>query len=231
MSNENILLHISNSFVRGGEVLRTVLNASEKPIQNSSVELLQLQNAINDQLNKASLPTSEPIGDNCLVIPASEPEVPWILHHITRLALETSALMVLENSRLVWLFGDESIDFITKVSHYGFVFECPCASLSAIPQWINEITQRTTIAPGQPSKIQNQDFLVVKKADRTETFIQTVFDPVIRSYRVEMRLGDEEHHYWRQETTQQAVVQEFITWISSESHSTQGWHKLELPQA
>lgn len=230
MSNENILLHISNGFVRDGEVFRAVLNASEKPIQNSSPELLKLQNAINDQLNKVSLPTSEPIGDNCLVIAASEPEVPWILHHITRLVLETSALMVLENSRLVWLFGDESTDFITKVSHYGFVFECPCASLSAIPQWVNEITRRTTVAPGQPSKIQNQDFLVVKKADRTETFIQTVFDPVIRSYRVEMRLGDEEHHYWREEAAQQAVVQRFIMWMTSESHSTEGWHKLEFPQ-
>lgn len=231
MPNENILLHISNSFVRSGEAFHTVLNASERPIQNSSVELFQLQNTINDQLNKASLPISEPIGDNCLVITASEPEVPWILHHITRFALETSALMVLENSRIVWLFGDESIDFISKVSHYGFVFECPCVSISGIPQWVYEITQRTTVVPGRPSKIQNQDFLVVKKEDRTETFIQTVFDPVIRSYRVEMRLGDEEHHYWREETAQQAVVQRFITWISSESHSTEGWHKLEFPQA
>lgn len=227
MSGENILIHIPRYKVPPQIIFDVVLKASEGVEEESCPELIRLQQLVNDQLATDSLPISEIIGDNCLVISVKDIELPWALQCITEYLWESSSLVILENAHLVYCFGDETTHFLTRISYYGNTFVLPFASISSIPQWIHGIAQRARSNSSLSDDDRNQDFLVVRQVNVGETFMQVVFDPTAQCYLIEMRLGDASRHYYRAEQDSQVVINYFVRWLAGEVNSDDGWQRVD----
>lgn len=222
MSAERIIINLPPAQVAPYEVYDYVSCASQQE-EHASPQTRQLQQHLTKILAPHDLPV-ELVGNNCIGISDYDENIPQILQFISPLLSRYPTLTVLEFSEFVWTFGDENTNFSTETSEYS----APWASLRGLPSWIELITTNACTMTELNLGNDPRDFLIITNATKHQHYMQCYYSPVDRTYRVEIRLGDAQHHYWHTTPETSTVIHELTTWITTGTHSTHGWQKLNI---
>ncbi|MHA7687754.1 hypothetical protein ACX9MK_09210, partial [Corynebacterium evansiae] len=222
MSTERIIIHLPTTPAEPEDTYSLVFAASRAD-KHTSTHTRQLQQYLTNTLSPHKIPV-ELTGAECIAIRDNNEHIPQLLQLISPVLSYFTTLTILENDQLVWTFGDEDSQFTIETSQ----FYAPWASLRSIPSWIDRITTNARSLANLNIGTDPRDFLIISDNTRDQHYIQCYFSPSDNNYRVEMRLGDAQHHYWCMRNDAQNVIRELSTWMTSTNHPITGWNKLDI---
>ncbi|MCG7457569.1 hypothetical protein [Corynebacterium sp. ACRPH] len=222
MSTERIIIHLPTTPTEPEDTY-SLVTAASRADKHTSTHTRQLQQYLTNILSPHKIPV-ELTGAECIAIRDNNEHIPQLLQLISPILSYFTTLTILESNQLVWTFGDEDSQFTTETSQ----FYAPWASLRSIPSWIDHITTKARSLANLNIGTDPRDFLIISDNTKDQHYIQCYFSPADNNYRVEMRLGDAEHHYWCMRDDAWSVIRELSTWMTATDHSTTGWNKLDI---
>ena len=222
MSTERIIIHLPTTPTEPEDTY-SLVTAASRAAKHTSTHTRQLQQYLTNTLSPHKIPV-ELTGAECIAIRANNEHIPQLLQLISPVLSYFTTLTILENNQLVWTFGDENSHFTTETSQ----LYAPWASLRSIPSWIDHVTANARSLASRNVGTDPRDFLIISDNTKDQHYIQCYFSPADNNYRVEMRLGDAQHHFWRIRNDARSLIRELSTWMTSTDHSTTGWSKLDI---
>ena len=222
MSTERIIIHLPTTPTEPEDTY-SLVTAASRADKHTSTHTRQLQQYLTNILSPHKIPV-ELTGAECIAIRDNNEHIPQLLQLISPILSYFTTLTILESNQLVWTFGDEDSQFTTETSQ----FYAPWASLRSIPSWIDHITTKARSLANLNIGTDPRDFLIISDNTKDQHYIQCYFSPADNNYRVEMRLGDAQHHYWCMRDDAWSVIRELSTWMTTTDHSTTGWNKLDI---
>lgn len=222
MSTERIIIHLPTAPAEP-ENTYNLVTAASRADKHTSAHTLQLQQHLTNILAPHKI-SVELTGAECIAIKDNNEHIPQLLQLISPVLSYFTTLTILENNQQVWTFGDEDSRFTTETSH----LHVPWASLRSIPSWIDHVTANTRSLASRNIGTDPRDFLIISDNTKNQHYIQCYFSPADNNYRVEMRLGDAQHHFWCMRNDARSVIRELSTWMNSTDHPITGWNKLDI---
>ncbi|WKD60549.1 hypothetical protein CCICO_02495 [Corynebacterium ciconiae DSM 44920] len=222
MSLEHVIIHVPNTPVNTDEVTSVVRRAVRADKQVSP-QTQQLHERLLARLEPVHL-GADIAGDNCIVISDYDELIGRMLQYISPILAEYYTLTINDEADLVWTYGDEDTTFTTVTSEC----EAPWASLRGIPRWIHQITDHAREMAELNIGQDPRDFLIIADNSLEEHYMQCFYNTAVGNYRLEMRLGDAQHHYWRDIADADSLIHELSQWIRRGDRSTEGWQKLDI---
>lgn len=222
MSTERIIIHLPTAPTEREDIYNLVISAGRAD-KHTSAHTLQLHQHLTNILSPHKI-SVELTGAECIAIKDNNEHIPQLLQLISPVLSYFTTLTILENNQLVWTFGDENSHFTTETSQ----LHAPWASLRSIPSWIDHVTTNARSLASRNIGTDPRDFLIISDNTKDQHYIQCYFSPADNNYRVEMRLGDAQHHFWRIRNDARSLIRELSTWMTSTDHSTTSWSKLDI---
>ncbi|MCG7259655.1 MULTISPECIES: hypothetical protein [unclassified Corynebacterium] len=222
MSTERIIIHLPTAPTEP-ENTYNLVTAASRADKHTSAHTRQLQQHLTNILAPHKI-SVELTGAECIAIKDNNEHIPQLLQLISPVLSYFTTLTILENNQQVWTFGDENSRFTTETSQ----LHIPWASLHSIPSWIDHITTNARSLASRNIGTDPRDFLIISDNTKDQHYIQCYFSPADDNYRVEMRLGDAQHHFWCMRNDARSLIRELSTWMNSTDHPITGWNKLDI---